>query len=75
MAHQVMAAIEFLRVDVALRMAYRECGITMTAMAAELGFSALRISRLIAAAELSGREWRQKARPDPHDPVTLMTLS
>ena len=35
----------------ALRMAYRECGITMTALAKELGLSVSRISRLIAAAE------------------------
>jgi len=32
-------------------MAYRECGITMTALAKELGLSLSRISRLIAAAE------------------------
>jgi hypothetical protein len=35
----------------ALRVAYRRCGITMTQMAAELGLSVSRISRLIAAAE------------------------
>ena len=35
----------------ALRIAYRECGITMTAMAKELQLSVSRISRLIAAAE------------------------
>ena len=35
----------------ALRMAYRECGITMTAMAKELRLSVSRISRAIAAAE------------------------
>lgn len=34
-----------------LRVAYRECGITMTAMAAELGLSVSRVSRLIAVAE------------------------
>jgi len=37
----------------ALPMAYRRCGITMTPMAAELGLSVSRISRLIAAAERS----------------------
>jgi hypothetical protein len=37
----------------ALRVAYRQCGITMTRMAAELGLSVSRISRLIAAAERS----------------------
>ena len=36
----------------ALRRAYRQCGITMTAMAEELGLSVSRVSRLIAAAEL-----------------------
>lgn len=36
----------------ALRRAYREGGITMTAMAKELGLSVSRVSRLIAAAEL-----------------------
>ncbi len=36
----------------ALRHAYREGGITMTAMARELGLSLSRVSRLIAAAEL-----------------------
>ena len=35
----------------ALRMAYRECGITMPAMAKELGLSVSRVSRLIAQAE------------------------
>ena len=35
----------------ALRIAYRECGITMTALAKELHLSVSRISRLIAAAE------------------------
>ena len=35
----------------ALRIAYRECGITMTAMAKELQLSVSRISRPIAAAE------------------------
>jgi hypothetical protein len=35
----------------ALSVAYRRCGITMTQMAAELGLSVSRISRLIAAAE------------------------
>jgi DNA-directed RNA polymerase specialized sigma24 family protein len=35
----------------ALRVAYRQYGITMTQMAAELGLSVSRISRLIAAAE------------------------
>ena len=34
----------------ALRMAYRECGITMTALAKELRLSVSHISRLIAAA-------------------------
>ena len=34
----------------ALRMAYRECGMTMTAMAKELQLSVSRISRLVAAA-------------------------
>ena len=38
----------------ALRVAYRECGITMTAMAKELKLSVSRISRLIAAAEAVG---------------------
>ena len=38
----------------ALRIAYRECGITMTAMAKELQLSVSRISRLIAAAEAVG---------------------
>ena len=33
----------------ALRVAYRQCGITMTARAKELGLSVSRISRLIAA--------------------------
>jgi hypothetical protein len=37
----------------ALRVAYRRCGITTTQMAAELGLSVSRISRLIAAAERS----------------------
>jgi len=37
----------------ALRVAYKRCGITMTQMAAELGLSVSRISRLIAAAERS----------------------
>ena len=40
----------------ALRIAYRECGITMTAMAKELKLSVSRISRLIAAAEVVGGE-------------------
>ena len=44
----------------ALRMAYREHGITMTAMAKELRLSVSRISRLIAVAELAGR--RMEAR-------------
>ena len=35
----------------ALRMAYRECGITMTDLARELGLSVSRVSRLIAASE------------------------
>jgi len=34
-----------------LRQAYREGGMTMTAIAAELGLSVSRVSRLIAAAE------------------------
>ncbi len=38
----------------ALRIAYRECGITMTAMAKELQLSVSRISRLIEAAEVVG---------------------
>ena len=38
----------------ALRIAYRECGITMTAMAKELHLSVSRISRLIAPAEAVG---------------------
>ena len=40
----------------ALRLAYRECGITMSAMARELGLSVSRVSRLIAAAERSRDE-------------------
>ena len=40
----------------ALRMAYRECGIKMTAMAKELRLSVSRISRLIAVAETAGRK-------------------
>ena len=32
-------------------MAYRECGITMTDLARELGVSVSRVSRLIAAAD------------------------
>jgi putative transposase len=39
----------------ALRIAYRECGITMTAMAKELQLSVSRISRLIGVAEAVGR--------------------
>ena len=39
------------RLGPALSKAYRECGITMTAMAKELGLSVLRVSRLIAAAD------------------------
>ena len=35
-------------------MAYRECGITMTALAKELGLSVSRVSRLIASGERSG---------------------
>ena len=35
----------------ALRLAYREHGITMTSMARELGLSVSRVSRLIAMAE------------------------
>ena len=35
----------------ALRMAYRECGISMSALAKELDLSVSHISRLIAAAE------------------------
>ena len=35
----------------ALRMAYRECGFTMTALAKDLGLSVSRVSRLIAAAD------------------------
>jgi putative transposase len=35
----------------ALWLAYRECGITMTTMARELGLSVSRVSRIIAAAE------------------------
>ena len=38
----------------ALRIAYRECGITMTAMAKELQLSVSRISRLISVAEAVG---------------------
>ena len=42
----------------ALRIAYRECGITMTAMAKELQLSVSRISRPIAAAEaVEGGLW------------------
>jgi putative transposase len=37
----------------AMHRAYRECGITMTAMAKELGLSVSRVSRLIATAELA----------------------
>ena len=37
----------------ALRLSYRECGITMSSMARELGLSVSRVSRLIAAAERS----------------------
>ena len=54
----------------ALRIAYRECGITMTAMAKELQLSVSRISRPIAAAEAVEVGWRQKARPDPVTAVT-----
>ena len=35
----------------ALRMAYRECGLTMTALAKDLGLSVSRVSRMIAAAD------------------------
>jgi putative transposase len=38
----------------ALRIAYRECGITMTAMAKDFQLSVSRISRLIAVAEAAG---------------------
>ena len=37
----------------ALRMAYRECGITMTAMAKLLQLSVSRTSRLIAVADMA----------------------
>ena len=47
----------------ALRIAYRECGITMTTMAKELQLSVSHISRLIAAAEAV--EGGLEARPDP----------
>ena len=40
----------------ALRAAYRDCGITMTALAKELGLSVSHVSRLIAAAERGGNE-------------------
>ena len=46
-------------------MAYRECGITMTAMAKMLQLSVSRISRLIAAADMAGYTRGQRARPDP----------
>ena len=35
----------------ALRMAYRQCGFTMTALAKDLGLSVSRVSRLISAAD------------------------
>jgi putative transposase len=37
----------------ALRLAYRECGTNMSAMARELGLSVSRVSRLIATGERS----------------------
>ena len=40
----------------ALRMAYRDCGITMTALAKELALSVSHVSRLIAAAERDADE-------------------
>jgi hypothetical protein len=40
----------------ALRMAYRDCGISMTALAKELDLSVSHISRLIAAAERGADE-------------------
>ena len=46
----------------ALRIAYARCGITMSQMAAELGLSVSRVSRLIAAAE---QGLGQDARPMP----------
>ena len=49
----------------ALRIAYRECGITMTAMAKELQLSVSRISRLTAAAEaVGGGLWARGKRQD-----------
>lgn len=40
----------------ALRMAYRESGMTMTALAKEMGLSVSRVSRMIAAAEVDRAE-------------------
>lgn len=47
------------------RQAYRDGGMTMTAMAAELGLSVSRVSRLIAAAEASGTKDKSPGRSDP----------
>lgn len=43
----------------ALRMAYREGGMTMTTLAKEMGLSVSRVSRLIAAAEAARVEGRR----------------
>ena len=49
----------------ALRMAYRECGISMSALAKQLDLSVSHISRLIAAAERGGDGKGQPRCPDP----------
>jgi putative transposase len=51
--------------------AYRDSGITMSAIAREMGLSLSRVSRLIAAAEIEGVKAARKARPDPDDPRRL----
>ncbi|MET0216715.1 MAG: transposase [Burkholderiales bacterium] len=55
----------------ALRLAYRECGITMSSMARELGLSVSRVSRLIAAAE---RSLDEKGKTCPRVCSRLLTL-
>ena len=53
----------------ALRMAYRACGITMTATAKELRRSASRVSRLIAVAEgVGGGLGGKRQDPEARDP-------
>lgn len=63
----------FPRSGSALRMAYCQCGITMTALAKDLGLSVSRVSRLIAAAD---RVAQGKAIPDvaPFSPAIRLNF-